>query len=104
MEITIGRDKQFADSKRKYQIKVDGKKLTTISIDEQKTISLPANAKKIIATIDWGMSNEIDISTLASGNTLLVRNSFSHFSWIPFVSLYYSLFNRKKYLTIDKVQ
>lgn len=99
MRILINRPKQYADTMRAYKIKADNKEIAIINAGDDLEISIPNGAKQLIATVDWATSNSIEVSKLSPNDVLHVKNSFSHMSWVPFISLYYTLFNRKKYLT-----
>lgn len=102
MEITVSRPKQFADRIRAYKIKIDGNKISEIKAGESITISIPENSSIIQANVDWGLSNEMNVSDLSQSDNLTIKNSFSHKLWIPFVAFYYITFARKKYLNISK--
>ena len=100
MKILIKRPKQYADKMRAYKIKADNTEIAVINAGDDLEISIPNGAKHLIATVDWATSNSIEVSKLSSDDVLHVKNAFSHMSWVPLISLYYSLFNRKKYLVL----
>ncbi len=102
MEITINLPKQFADRMRSYRIKVDGVKVGEIKPGESATIIIPDGASIIQANVDWGLSNELNISEVTPNDTLTVKNTFSHKLWIPLVAFYFATFGRSKYLELSK--
>ena len=102
MEITLNRPKQFADRIRSYKIKIDGNNVSEIKAGDSISIKIPYGSSVIRANVDWGLSNEYQISNLSSNDTLIVKNSFSHKLWIPFIAIYYVIFARKKYLQLSK--
>jgi len=102
MEVTINRPKQYADLLRAYKIKVDGVKVGEIKSGESTVIVIPDESRVLQVNLDFCLSNELKVSELNPNDTLLVKNSFSHKLWIPFVALYYVTIGRKKYLELSK--
>ncbi len=98
MKIEISRPKQYADGLRAYTIKIDGNKIAKIKPGESITVTVPEGASSMRANVDFGLSNEINLSELSSDSKLTVKNTFSHKLWIPFIGFYYATFARKKYL------
>lgn len=101
MDISITRPKQFADKIRAYKLYIDDIQVAEIKSGKTITISIPQDAKKLYASVDWCSSNEFDLFTIKPGVSLEVKNSFSHKLWIPFLPLYYITLGNKKYLKIQ---
>lgn len=59
-KIIIKREKQYADSLRKYKIFLDGKEVDTISRDEEKEFQINSGKHNIQLKIDWCKSNQIE--------------------------------------------
>lgn len=75
MNLTIRRPKQWADFFRKYSIWADDECLGQIKRGRELDVLVPRVAKVLYAKIDWCRSNEIDISTLKTGQVLEVSNT-----------------------------
>ncbi len=100
-KITIIRPKQWADRVRAYRLYVDGQPVGKIKRDEAVSLEIADDAQVFEAKVDWCSGPPVSLKGLSDGAQINVRNTFSHKLWIPFIPLWYSIFKRDQYLTIE---
>lgn len=99
-KINVKREKQYADSLRKYKVVLDGKEIDTISRGKEKEFQITPGKHKIQLKVDWCQSNEIEFKI--KKNEILNFVCGSNLKGLKlFLSLLYITFWRNKYLYIE---
>jgi len=99
--VTLHRKRQWADRTRAYSIKLNGETVVQMRANDTIELPIPDGAQTLTAHVDWCSSRELDVSVLSDGTKIAVHNAFSHKLWIPFIPVWYVLFKRNDYITLE---
>lgn len=101
--VTIGRDRGWADSLRKYAIILNGQIVGKITEGEELEQNLEKGTYELYAKIDWCSSNKLKFSISDSDyeKRIIVKSSLRGFN--IFLGIIYVLFLWSKYLKVEEV-
>lgn len=100
--LRIARPVSYQDRCRSYQILVDGRKMARLKAGETVEILVPSGEHSIIAKIDWCMSPTLNCTT-RRGETVELECASNLRGARILLSLFYIVFLRKQYLTLNRV-
>lgn len=100
--ITLVRDAAFSDALRSYTIRIDGREVCALKRGEKRTVSVPAGAHTLTATIDWCGSKPVPFS-LDDGQhaTFAVRSNLDGLK--IFAAMWYAVVARDEWLRVERI-
>ena len=97
--LTVQRDKGWTDKIRKYQILVDGVETGQIGEGEVLHHQIALGHHVVEAKIDWCGSQPLHFDAQSEDKVVLVRSGLR--GWRVLFSIFYIIFNRRGYLTLE---
>lgn len=99
--ITITRDSGYADRVRDYRVCLNGTEIGRISNGQTKSFEIEPGEHKLALKIDWGGSNAVPFSIGSNQSCTFVGGSSLRGLRI-FLSIFYVIFARSKYLWLKQ--
>ena len=100
--LTVRREKSWADKIRKYRILVDGLEVGQIGGGDMLRQWIENGPHVIEAKIDWCRSQPFLFETQSEDHVVHVRSALC--GWRVLFSLFYVVFHRREYLTLELVR
>jgi myo-inositol catabolism protein IolC len=97
--LTVQRDNGWADKLRKYRILVDGVEIGRLGENEKLFHQVGEGLHVIDARVDWCGSRPLKFEARSEDLEVTVKSSLR--GWRVFLALFYVIFNRHRYLTLD---
>jgi hypothetical protein len=97
--LTIRRDKGWADKIRRYHIYLDNVAIGQIGEGEEISQQISAGRHVVDARVDWCRSQSLHFEAQSEDTVVLVQSNLRR--WRIFFTLFYVLFNRENYLTLE---
>ncbi len=99
-KLRIIRDSGYADRLRAYQVIVDSKQVGDLRDGQTKEFPVSAGQHQLSLKIDWCGSKTV-LFSVAEGDTVTFHAKSSLRGAMVFAALWYALFDRHSYLTIE---
>ena len=100
--LTVRRDKGWADKIRMYRILVDGVEIGQLGEGEVLRQEISYGPHVMEAKVDWCGSRPLRFEAQSADQVVLVRSTLR--GWRTFLALFYVIFNRDGYLTLELKQ
>jgi hypothetical protein len=97
--IEIAREKAYVDKARAHKVLIDGTEVGRIKEGETQSFPVAPGAHEVVLKIDWATSPAVTVD-VAPGSTAKLR---TRPNGNPLTAIFYALFARKKYLTLEAV-
>jgi myo-inositol catabolism protein IolC len=97
--LTVERDKGWTDKLRKYQILLDGVEIGRLGEGAKLLHQVGEGRHVIEAAVDWCGSQPLSFEANAQDLVVTVKSALR--GWRVFFSLFYIIFNRRGYLTLE---
>ena len=97
--LTVQRDKGWADKLRKYQILLDGVEIGRLGESAKLLHQVGVGRHVIEATVDQCGSQPLSFEANSEDLVVTVKSALR--GWRVFLALFYIIFNRRGYLTLE---
>ncbi|MDP3521359.1 MAG: hypothetical protein Q8S02_12135 [Hydrogenophaga sp.] len=97
--LSVRRDIGYADKLRKYRIFVNDSEIGQLAEGAVLHQDVGEGPHTVEARIDWCSSRPLKLDALTSGHVVVVRSSLR--GWRVVLALWYLIFNRQDYLTLE---
>ena len=100
--LTVHRDEGWADKLRKHRILLDGVEIGRLGERDELMHQVSEGRHVIEARIDWCGSQPLSFEAKAEGVVVTVKSALR--GWRVLLLLFYIIFNRRGYLTLELSQ
>ncbi len=100
--LAVRRDKGYADKLRKYRILLDGLEIGQLAEGTVLRQEVSEGPHVVEARVDWCGSQPLDLHAVAGEQVVVVRSALR--GWRVMLALFYVIFNRRGYLTLELQQ
>lgn len=102
MTLTVRRDKGYADKLRKYRILLDWVEIGHLAEGAVLRKDISEGLHVVEARVDWCGSQPLELDARAREQVVVVRGALR--GWRLMLALFYVIFNRRGYLTLELQQ